>query len=90
MLCRWSGALALFPLCALVAGHGAPACAQSLVSSQLQIDTGIGHEAQSAPVFQLTPESTIVYPDDLKHLLAPPEALMDRLPRQVAATRPVS
>ncbi|ARV19039.1 hypothetical protein AEP_02111 [Curvibacter sp. AEP1-3] len=68
MLCRWSGALALFPLCALVAGHGAPACAQSLVSSQLQIDTGIGHEAQSAPVFQLTPESTIVYLDDLKHL----------------------
>ena len=49
-------------LAILLAGLGLAALAQP-ADSHLQLDVGIGHEAQSSPVFQLSPEGNILYLD---------------------------
>jgi hypothetical protein len=52
----------VFGLATGLAGWGFAALAQPS-QSQLQLDVGIGHEAQSSPVFQLSPEGNILYLD---------------------------
>jgi hypothetical protein len=49
-------------------GWCAPTFAQTSPTTHLQVDVGIGHESQSAPLFQLTPESTILYQDGVDRL----------------------
>jgi hypothetical protein len=49
-------------LAIMLAGSGLTALAQP-ADSHLQLDVGTGHEAQSSPVFQLSPEGNILYLD---------------------------
>lgn len=49
-------------LAIILAGSGLATLAQP-VDSHLQLDVGIGHEEQSSPVFQLSPEGNILYLD---------------------------
>jgi hypothetical protein len=42
--------------------------AQPVASTHLQIDLGVGHESQTSPLFQVAPDSTIIYQDDVDRL----------------------
>lgn len=42
--------------------------AQPTASTHLQMDIGVGHESQSSPLFQVAPDSTIIYQDGVDRL----------------------
>lgn len=44
--------------------------AQPQSTTQFQLEIGMGHESQNSPLFQFSPESTIVYLDGVDHLSA--------------------
>ncbi len=69
---RRSSARQALPWLAALALFASGACtAQSAASdshAQISLDVGIGHESQTSPLFQISPESTILYIGGLQRL----------------------